>query len=48
MSIQTAWQATFDFWDKLPITVEPSQAHLASDAGLLPLRQFDEQIKLTR
>ena len=47
MSIQTAWQATFDFWDDLPIVVEPSSAHLTSDAGLLPLRQFDEQIGLT-
>jgi hypothetical protein len=48
MSIQTAWQATFDFWGKLPIIVEPSRAELTSDAGLLPLRQFDEQIGLTR
>jgi hypothetical protein len=47
VSIQTAWQATFDFWGELPIVVEPSQAHLTSDAGLLPLRQFDEQIGLT-
>ena len=48
MSIQTAWQATFDFWNELPIIVEPSDAQLSSDAGLLPLRQFDEQIGLTR
>jgi len=48
VSIQTAWQATFDFWDDLPILVEPSQAQLSSDGGLLPLRQFDEQIGLTR
>jgi Transposase DDE domain group 1 len=48
VSIQTAWQATFDFWGKLPIVVEPSQAQLSSDGGLLPLRQFDEQIGLTR
>ena len=48
MSIQTAWQATFDFWGELPIVVEPSQARLTSDAGLLPLRQFDEQIRLTQ
>ncbi|HXY78823.1 MAG TPA: IS1380 family transposase [Candidatus Acidoferrales bacterium] len=48
MSIQTAWQATFDFWSKLPIVVEPSSAQLSSDGGLLPLRQFDEQIGLTR
>jgi Transposase DDE domain group 1 len=48
VSIQTAWQATFDFWGELPIIVEPSQAQLTSDAGLLPLRQFDEQIGLTQ
>lgn len=48
MSIQTAWQATFDFWNELSIIVEPSDAQLSSDAGLLPLRQFDEQIGLTR
>ena len=47
MSIQTAWQATFDFWGQ-PIIVEPSKAQLSSDGGLLPLRQFDEQIGLTR
>jgi hypothetical protein len=48
MSIQTAWQATFDFWGKLPIVVEPSRTQLSSDGGLLPLRQFDEQIRLTQ
>jgi hypothetical protein len=47
VSIQTAWQATFDFWGQ-PIVVEPSKAQLSSDGGLLPLRQFDEQIGLTR
>jgi DDE family transposase len=48
VSIQTAWQATFDFCGRLPVLVEPSQAQLTSDAGLLPLRQFDERIGLTR
>jgi len=48
VSIQTAWQATFDFWGKLPILVEPSKTHLSSDAGLLPVRQFDEHIALTQ
>jgi Transposase DDE domain group 1 len=47
VSIQTAWQTDFDFWGDVPIRVEPSQAQLSSDAGLLPLRQFDEQIGLT-
>jgi len=48
VSIRTAWQATFDFCDDSPIVVEPSNAQLSSDAGLLPLRQFDEQIGLTQ
>ena len=48
MSIQSAWQATFDFFGELPLQVEPSQAQLTSDAGLLPLRQFDEHIGLTQ
>lgn len=48
MSIRSAWQATFSFWGELPIVVEPSRTQLSSDGGLLPLRQFDEQIGLTR
>lgn len=48
MSIQTAWQTTLSFWGELPIIVEPSEAQLSSDAGLLPLRQFDELIGLTQ
>jgi hypothetical protein len=48
VSIQTAWQTDFDFWGDLPVRVEPSQAQLTSDAGLLPLRQFDELIGLTQ
>jgi hypothetical protein len=47
MSIQPAWQATFDFWENSPIVIEPSQAQLTSDAGLLPIRQFDQAIGLT-
>jgi hypothetical protein len=46
MSIQPAWQQTFDFF-QLPVVVEPSTSTLTSDAGLLPIRQFDEQIGLT-
>ena len=48
MSIQSAWQGTFSFFEKLPIVVEPSQARLSSDAGLLPIREFDERLGLTR
>ena len=46
MIIQSVWQKSFDFFDK-PVVVEPSEAELTSDAGLLPIRQFDEQIGLT-
>src|SRR5688572_786287 len=37
----------FDFYEPLPIRVEVSDAPFTSDAGLLPLRQFDERIGLT-
>jgi hypothetical protein len=40
-------QFDFDFYEPLPIQVEVSDAPLTSDAGLLPLRQFDERIGLT-
>jgi hypothetical protein len=38
---------SFDFFDHKPIVVEPQQAQLTSDAGLLPIRQLDEQLGLT-
>jgi hypothetical protein len=47
MSIQSAWQERLDFFS-LPIVVEPSRSSLTSDAGLLPIRQFDEQLGFTR
>jgi hypothetical protein len=47
MIIQSDWQASFSFSDPKPILVEPQQAQLTSDAGLLPFRQLDEQIGLT-
>jgi hypothetical protein len=31
-----------------PLVVEPSPGQLSSDAGLLPIRQFDQRIGLTR
>lgn len=48
MSLQTATLFDFDFFEPLPIQIEVSEAPLTSDAGLLPLRQFDERIGLTR
>jgi hypothetical protein len=48
MSIQPAWQHAFDFARDRPLIVEPSSALLSSDAGLLPVRQLDEHLGLTR
>ena len=48
MSLQSASLFDFDFFEPLPIQMEISDAPLSSDAGLLPLRQFDERIGLTR
>lgn len=48
MIVQTAWQGTFDFFESRPIVIEPSHGQLSSDAGLLPIRQFDEQIGFSR
>lgn len=47
MSSQGAWQQTFDFLGQRPIVVEPVDAHLSTDAGLLPIRQYDESLGLT-
>ncbi len=46
MTIQTA-PLTFDFFAPLPVVVETCPVPLTSDAGLLPLRQFDERIGLS-
>ncbi len=43
-----AWQLTRQLFSKKPIVVEPVEAQLTSDAGLLPIRQFDEVIGLTQ
>ena len=48
MSIQPASLFDLDFFEPLPIHVETSDAPLTSDAGLLPLRQFDQRIGLTQ
>jgi hypothetical protein len=38
----------FDFYKPLPIQIEVSKAPLTSDAGLLPLRQFDQCVGHTQ
>jgi hypothetical protein len=47
MSIPAAWPQLLDFFGT-PLVIEPSAGQLSSDAGLLPLRQFDQRIGLTR
>jgi len=47
MSSQGAQQLSFDFLPDLPVVVQPSQGQLSCDAGLLPLRQFDQRWKYT-
>lgn len=48
MSSQTAVQLTFDFLPHLPVVVQRHEGQLSSDAGLLPLRQFDQRWDYTR
>jgi hypothetical protein len=45
--LQSVWQKCFDFLGAKTIVVLPVNAALTSDAGLLPIRQFDERLKLT-
>ena len=44
MSEHTVNQICFDFFSSLPIFVEPKEVDVSSDAGILPIRQFDDQI----
>ena len=41
------WQEALDFFGT-PVVLEPSAGQLSSDAGLLPFRQLDERLGLTR
>ncbi len=46
MIIQSVWQESFESFGK-PVVIQPTQAELTSDAGLLPIREFDRRIGLT-
>jgi hypothetical protein len=47
MSIAAAWPQVLDFFGT-PLVIEPSPVQLSSDAGLLPIRRFDQRVGLTR
>jgi Transposase DDE domain group 1 len=47
MSLQSVPLLSFDFFPSRPVQVELSPAPLTSDAGLLPIRQFDDRIRFT-
>lgn len=43
MVAQTGGQVLFDFVPQVPIVVQPRRGQISGDAGLLPLRQFDQR-----
>ena len=45
--IQTVWQEVIGFHPQKKVVVENSAGRLSSDAGLLIVRELDEQLKLT-
>ena len=47
MSLPGVWTQVLDFFGT-PLAIEPSPGQLSGDAGLLPVRQFDQRIGLTR
>jgi len=47
MSIQAALPFEYDLLGRLPVRVEAVEEHVTSDAGLLPIREFDERIGWT-
>jgi hypothetical protein len=47
MGSPSAWPQVLDFFGT-PLVIEPSSGQLSSDAGLLPIRQFDQRIGLSR
>lgn len=44
---QTVAQLCFGFFSRLQIVVEPKEVSVSSDAGILPIRQFDCQLGFT-
>jgi hypothetical protein len=47
MSLHDVWDLNFDFLPGKPLSVQPVEENLSTDAGLLVLRQWDEQGRFT-
>jgi hypothetical protein len=47
MSERSVEQLGFDFFSRLPLVVEARAIQVSGDAGILPIRQFDDQIGFT-
>jgi len=47
VSLQSAFQKRFTFFRNKSVVVEPTAGQLTSDAGLLPMREFDQRIGFT-
>jgi hypothetical protein len=45
--VPSPWSQILDFFGT-PLVIEPSPGQLSGDAGLLPIRQFDQRVGLTR
>ena len=43
MNSQEVWQVTFDFLPQKPVSVEPVEENISTDAGLLIFREWDEK-----
>lgn len=48
MSLQSAFQKCFSFFGEKRVVVEPASGQLTSDAGLLPIRELDQRLGMTR
>jgi hypothetical protein len=47
MSLPAVWPQDLDYFGT-PLVIEASSGQLSGDAGLLPVRQFDQRVGLTR
>jgi hypothetical protein len=47
MTVPDVWPQVLNFFGT-PLVIEPSAGQLSCDAGLLPIRQLDQRLGLTR